>query len=257
MRHIAVLILIAFGFPTTVRAAYVITNFVDLAGNSDAIVVGTIAEVAEDTYSLTVEEVLAGAVMEGEALTVRRFRDWLCAWRWADYEVGQKLLVFLNRGDKGKVWVSRGAAGEGESPIVENEVHANFGVPGETIEYKGPFGKCCLSAVRFDQVRTAILDFRAAFRVVPAKDPWQDDGGCSVYVPFERIESISNPGASTFRHRPAPPQFWSRSPRALKFPPARASSRASSDFRTRSPLHRKLVEIVETERNKIQKYKVK
>ncbi len=234
MKHVLVLILVAFVFPTAVCAHYVPTNFADLAGTSDAIVVGDISKIDENTYSLTVEDVLAGPAMKGQSLRVRRFRDWVCAWRWADYEVGQKLLVFLTRDDEEQVWSSRGAACEGESPIVENDVHANFGVPGKSIEYKGRFGKWHLSAVPFNQVRTAILDFRAAFRVLPAKDPWRKDGEYSVYVPFERIESVSKPTTSPFRPRRPPPEF-----------------------RTRSPLHRHLAETVEKEREKIQKYNAK
>jgi len=232
MKRIPVCFLVVFASPITASADYVRTSFADLAGTSAAIVVGTIAEVDEDTFLLSVEDVLAGPTKKGEKLKVRRFQDWVCAWRWADYEVGQKLLVFLNRAKEEPVWISRGAACEGESPIVENEVHANFDLPGQTVEYQGRLGgKCYLTAVPLHGVRTAILDFRAAFRVVPAKDPWHKDDDAFIHIPFERIKSVDNPTESKFRPRRKPPEF-----------------------RTRSSLHRHLADIVQTERKRIRKY---
>ena len=66
MKHVLLAILVAFVFPMAVRADYVSTSFADLVGTSDAIVIGEISSVDEDTYSLTIEDVLAGPVMENE-----------------------------------------------------------------------------------------------------------------------------------------------------------------------------------------------
>ena len=230
MKPLLLSLVAVFIFPLPAFARYVPTSFADLAGTSDKIAVGTITTVEKDTFALKVEDLIVGSGKVGDTITVRRFHDWTCAWRWSSYEEGQKVLVFLNSNRDAGDWVIRGAGCEGESPVVEKAVYANFGVPGKVVEY----GRARLMAVPYDQLRSAIVDFRATFRVTSAKNPWRKDGEYSVYVPFDRIERIRTQPKSQFRPRR---------------PPTR--------FRDRSPLHRRLLENVEKERSTMEKYKTK
>ncbi|MFH1110236.1 MAG: hypothetical protein V1790_13735 [Planctomycetota bacterium] len=117
----------------------------NLSGGADLIVLGTISDVCDDTYTfdsvqtpdgivvtsrdvrdgtftVDVEQVLAGS-FEGAPLEVRKFADWTCGRRWAPYGVGQRVLLFLTRGtpDEPHAWRIMGGGGEGEM-LVEGEV---------------------------------------------------------------------------------------------------------------------------------------
>lgn len=214
----------------TAVADYVPTSFVDLVATSPKIAVGKITAVGRDTVTLTVEDVIVGPGVVGETLPVQRFRDWACAWRWSPYEEGQRVLMFLNRRRDDVPWVIRGSACEGESPVVKNLVYANFHLPGKNVPYGHP--RVDLVAVPYDDLRAAIVDFRNTFRVSRAKNPWRKDGENSVFVPFERIQRIEEPSASTFRPR-----------------------RPRSEFETRSTLHQYLADSLEHERRRMRKYR--
>ena len=75
-------------------AKYTPPDFYDLAGGSDAVVVGEIVKVDAQTFSLRSEDVLAGSVSETD-LVIVRFKDWTCASRWKPYAVGQREVAFL------------------------------------------------------------------------------------------------------------------------------------------------------------------
>lgn len=223
-------------FPLPVLGDYATTSFVELAGTSEKIAVGTIVKVDKDTFALKVEDLIVGSGRAGDTITVRRFHDWPCAWRWSVYEKGQKVLVFLNSNKEAGAWDIRGAGCEGESPVVKKAVYANFFVPGRAVKFgKDRFGRSHqLNEVPYDQLRSAIVDFRATFRVTPAENPWRKDGKYSVYVPFDRIDRIVKRPIGPFRPRRPPPKF-----------------------KDRSPLHRHLSEVVEKERGKMAKYKTR
>ena len=213
-------------------AAYVPTSVIDLAGTSEGIAVGTIVKVEKETVALKVEDLLVGSGKVGETITVQRFRDWPCAWRWSPYVVGQKVLVFLDFDAETKEWVIRGAGREGESPIVGDDVYANFRFPGKPIKFgDSPYGKVYLVAVPYNQLRTAILDFRKSYRLTRASNPWRIKNGEYEFMPFDRIERIVGPRTSQFRPRHVPPEFENR-----------------------SVLHRYLAQAVEEETNKLAKF---
>jgi len=117
----------------------------NLCGGADLIVLGTIRDVCDDTYTfdpvqtpdgivvtsrdvrdgtftVDVEQVLAGS-FEGAPLEVRKFVDWTCGRRWAPYGVGQRVLLFLTRGAPGEpyAWRIMGGGGEGEM-LVEGDI---------------------------------------------------------------------------------------------------------------------------------------
>ncbi len=229
--HIAIAIT-AFILPLSASAKYLPASFLDLVGTSEKIAVGTFTKIEKETAALKVEDLIAGPGIVGETITIRQFRDWPCAWRWSAYEVGQKVLVFLNFNADAAEWVIRGAGGEGESPVVGDAVYANFRVPGKVVEYgSNRFRKRYFVEVPYAQLRSAVLDFRKSFRVTRAQHPWRKDGENSVFVPFDRIQRITEPRISPFRPRTPP-----------------------TTFRNRSALHRYLEDTVEEELKKMEKY---
>ena len=101
-------------------------SFHDMVIKTDLAVLGKIVEVGEQTFIVQVEIVLAGELpTEAEAtrqLEVIRFGNWACASRWAEYAVGQEVVLFLAKrtGETGGYWIMSGG-GEGEMPILESE----------------------------------------------------------------------------------------------------------------------------------------
>lgn len=94
---------------TDAVARYKPPAFHDLAGASDLIVVGTIVRLSDSTFTLQIEEVLAGTWPDAR-VTALRHVDWTCSRRWRPYEVGQREIAFLRR-------LAVGAAGSSEAPF--------------------------------------------------------------------------------------------------------------------------------------------
>lgn len=91
----------------------------ELIGLADLMVTGTIVEVREETVVVEVAKVGFGE--SPPRIVVRRFQNWSCASRWAEYAVDQRCIYFLaagkNSGDP--YWILSGG-GEGERPL-END----------------------------------------------------------------------------------------------------------------------------------------
>jgi hypothetical protein len=94
-------------------------EFHELIGQAKVIAAGTIAALDDERFSLRVEHWVWGAPEVAE-LRVRRFKDWTCASRWAKYEVGQRVVVFLAKQEDG--WRILSGGGEGEMPLVGDRV---------------------------------------------------------------------------------------------------------------------------------------
>lgn len=206
-------------------------TLLDLAGQAEVIAVGSITKLHEQTYEFVVEDSIVGAIKQGQLLTVQQFHDWPCAWRWSEYQVGEQLLVFLTRDEPNEQWRALGAGCEGESPLVLHEVHTHVGLEGRPVEYEARIGTVQLSAVSWEQLRRALVDFRANYRVTMAENPWRKTGKFSKYIPFTQIATILPP-------KP-------------RFPPRRPTI----PFVERSPIHWHLAELVDRERDKIAEYR--
>lgn len=102
------------------QAKYIPRCFFDMVGTSDLIVAGTIVELSDDTFTLRVDRHLSGNSM-AERVEVYQFQDWACAWRWGPYEVGQRMVAFLELAEESnagrRVYHVVGAGCEGEFPI--------------------------------------------------------------------------------------------------------------------------------------------
>ncbi|WP_268036725.1 hypothetical protein [Algoriphagus sp. PAP.12] len=107
-------------FSTICKAEYEQLNLYELALYADKVVVGTIVYVDPIYFTIKVEESLTN---HWGFLKIRRFIDWTCAMRWTPYQVGQKLLFFLEE-EEGD-YFPIGAGNEGEMPVKEGRVYIN------------------------------------------------------------------------------------------------------------------------------------
>jgi hypothetical protein len=102
--------------------SYVRHELHELVVKADVIAIGTITRLESEVFELEVDEWVHG---DGEAthLIVRRFRNWTCGSRPVEYEVGQRLFVFLLAPDgKRAGYRIMGGGAEGEMHLVEGRV---------------------------------------------------------------------------------------------------------------------------------------
>src|SRR5262245_8547156 len=67
-----------------------------LAGAADLVVVGTIVGLSDSTFTLRIEETLAGS-WSSRDVTALKHTDWTCSYRWKPYQLGQREIAFLTR----------------------------------------------------------------------------------------------------------------------------------------------------------------
>ena len=85
---------------------------------AEKIVYGEITCVDTDVFEIRVRESLEA---DDQWVTVRKFGEWNCGSRWADYQPGQQALFFLRRVE-GR-WYPMGGGNEGELPIHGNRLY--------------------------------------------------------------------------------------------------------------------------------------
>lgn len=157
-----VLLSTLFVLPAYCWGEYDPAYFGDLALSADLIATGEIVELRDETYVFKIDDVLVGK--RRDTIEVARFRNWPCAWRWAKYEVGERLLIFVQERD-GKL-DTIGAACEGECPIVKNDVYCSFSC---SLEPRKKLGKGEMAVVPLKELRAAILDYRSCYRLAKPK----------------------------------------------------------------------------------------
>jgi hypothetical protein len=110
------------GLTTTVRADYSVPPAYDVLGASPLILEGAVSRLDKENYQFRIKRVLAGRYTQ-KTITIKRFRNWTCAQRWAPYAVGQKMVVALRKLKPNSArWVVRSAGGEGEMPLLKKAV---------------------------------------------------------------------------------------------------------------------------------------
>lgn len=152
----------ALGAPA---ASYVRYRTFELAGEADVVLVGTISSVSRKTFELEVERVIAGGDAP-RAIAIERFEDWMCARRWDEYRRGQRVLLFLWRPtSKGKPFTILGAGGEGEMPLLGDDVlvrgyrvrgYPDGSYPVDGVEVEG-------ASVALSELAHAVTGFRSTF----------------------------------------------------------------------------------------------
>ncbi len=151
----------------------------ELIGTADAIVVGTVADVRDTTFSLEIEIALAGDFEDG-ALEIAKFAAPVDNPRWSAYARGQRVLLFLAkvpvappcRGGSVAAWRIPGRLGEGEIPLEEGYAyfHRRYITPLPPDYYAFHGQTFYLQRLEIETVIDAIRHYRTCFdwsRAVP------------------------------------------------------------------------------------------
>lgn len=112
-----VIILILFLTVNFLWADYSPKKLYEMAIKADKILYGTIIELDSSKYKLRIEGSLTE---ESGTISIVRFSDWACAHRWTEYQIGQRLFVFLFEKNGDYFTISGG--NEGELPIQNDSV---------------------------------------------------------------------------------------------------------------------------------------
>jgi hypothetical protein len=154
-------------------ADYRAPRFFEMVGGADLIVLGQVESVQEETYRLKIERVLAGK-WEAPDVTVMKVRDWACSWRFGPYEIGQRVVAFLEKRNEwskhfGMTVFSQMSAGcEGEFPVQDSTVYC-YTIPG-TPASRGSIGRHQdVYKARLDYLLSAIGGYRSLYRVTLSK----------------------------------------------------------------------------------------
>ncbi len=140
-----------------------------IVGTAEAIVTGTIRSVADRSFRLSPSRVVdSDKLLPGQALTVARERRFRFEPRWAPYEAGQTVLVFLSRdGAEGRPgWHFAARPEDSEWPVAQDTVyfHNRFieGLPMRKVEIDGH--RFPAQALPAEDVLSAFRQYRACYR---------------------------------------------------------------------------------------------
>lgn len=160
---VAILVLVS----GPVEADYQPFPLFELIATAELIVVGTVAEVNDATFRLKTTRVIRGTA--ADAIEIKRFIDWNGNDRWADYQRGQELLLFLFKESRSleAAWLILGAGGQGEMLIEGDAVYCHglflAGFPQKKYSVQG--GE--LTGYRFasDVFLAAVEDYSRCFQM--------------------------------------------------------------------------------------------
>ncbi len=88
-----------------------------IAGKADLIVTGKIIDIQENTYTFKINETIKGTA--GLMISVEKFNEWTCDIRFAKHQVGQALILFLQKSDGHWIIID---GGNGEIPIINQQI---------------------------------------------------------------------------------------------------------------------------------------
>jgi len=153
------------------NASYFMPSFEELVVNTDLIVVGEIVHLDHMNFQLKIETLVHGE-HKGNIVEVQRFGDWTCSSRWRNYEVGQRVMAFMNKPNgyepgKYMTYQLRSAGSEGEFPIIGDQVYVQGAVHSEKFEYKRSAEDEQVYGVPFeiDELVTAIKGYHRCFKI--------------------------------------------------------------------------------------------
>ena len=166
-RYIRLFLLALFTFQIGF-ARYITIPFYRLAGTTELVVLGHIAEVREKTFILQIEDILAGSTSLPQ-IEIKKYTNWTCSARWQPYLVGQREIAFLEKPQSDSAedvksdFVLLGAGSEGEWQIIGDKVSAQgFRIPGTKSHSIGEHpGQLVSLTLMLDALRT----YRSIFKV--------------------------------------------------------------------------------------------
>jgi hypothetical protein len=118
------------------KASYTPYQLPQMIFKAEQIVYGEIIAIDSLTYHLKVEKSVLDPL---DTIEVRRFRNWACAWRWADYKVGQRVFLFLDKYNG--IYHALSAGNEGELPVYHDSVYVGVKCFGRVTTFFDQFEK--------------------------------------------------------------------------------------------------------------------
>ena len=112
-----ILVTLFFFSGTETNFSYRPFKLYEMILGADKIVFGEIESLNTTSFKFKIDKNLTGNETE---LTIEKFEDWACAYRWTDYKAGQKLFLFLRVYD-GKLHAMSGG-NEGELPVIKESI---------------------------------------------------------------------------------------------------------------------------------------
>jgi hypothetical protein len=100
------------------NAMYIPPPLYVLIIKAESIVYGEIIEIDSVFFTFKIENSITG---DTGIIKIEKFKNWPCAFRWKDYEIGQKLFLFLKKYN-GNLR-ALGGGYEGELPIFQDSVY--------------------------------------------------------------------------------------------------------------------------------------
>src|SRR5688572_26348041 len=144
----------------------------ELALCADVVVAGEIVDVGSAAFALRVEERIVAPDVP-DRMKVRRFVDWTCAQRWAEYRAGQRVLLFLDwPAATSSEFRILGGGGEGEMPLSGSEVIVRGY---EVLGHEG--GPHRVDGVDVEGARVDLGELVAAVRGLRAALEWTEGSG--------------------------------------------------------------------------------
>lgn len=189
MRHSVQKLMVPVGFtllvlcalPLPSLASYVRLRALDLLVASDLVVIGKIAAITPFTFTVKVEHNIAGDLEDTE-VTINRFEDWTCAARWTNYWPGQRVVIFADymferaaEADLSSPWFIRGGGGEGEMPIVAEDVivrRVHLGGASKAQHYTFQDSKAFGQRVELKALVRLVKRLRVCYAVEREREPW-------------------------------------------------------------------------------------
>jgi len=119
--RILILLLFFIASSAVVKADYSRMTFLEVLDGADLFAESEIVAVNDSFFWIKLNYLIKGS-SEEKVIKVRKFRNWPCAQRFKNYEIGQKELVALVWETKLKSWRPIGAGNEGELPLVNGKI---------------------------------------------------------------------------------------------------------------------------------------
>ena len=118
-----ILVLIFFIFSSSqLKVDIEPTSVSEMVEKSDLIFHGKITKVIKDDIEVSIIENLKGKPLK-KKIKIRKFQNWLCAFRYQSYAVGQEEIFFIQKNKKENIWIIMGGGDEGEIPVVKNVLY--------------------------------------------------------------------------------------------------------------------------------------
>jgi hypothetical protein len=146
-------------------ADYEPTPLPQLIIKSDLIIVGEIISLDSYTFTLKVSSCVKGDYTF-KNIKIKRFENWTCAARIAEYQIGQQEIIFLVQNKKTKEWLTMGAGNEGElliqnDSITYEDIYSDSKSSCSKLDYFGH--KICGWKYSLGEFKNAILFYLSDF----------------------------------------------------------------------------------------------